>query len=558
MLRPSLMRFWFLLPALVLGGGCIGQASMASDGEPRARPPDWIPGTDYSTLVCDAPTPGPSPMRRLSHVEYRYALEDLFGDATLAQSVAKTLVGDPQSLGFSNSARLLDVKTVLGQQYMEGAEKVAQTVTANLSALLPCVPATVGETECARQFLQKLARRAFRRPLEGSEETAFLQKYTALRGQYDFRTGIEFIIATVLQSPDFLYRHEAQIGAAGSVRRVSGFELAARLSFFFWHSLPDEALLKAAEEGRLSTAEDAEREARRLLADARGSRSLNFFEEWLDLDKLGEYTRDASFSSLPSGLPDLFRSETRAFVKSVVVDSDARLSTLLSANYTFANNALAAHYGLPSPNSTTGFVKVALPAFRPGVWMQGGPLTGHDKATRTSIVNRGLRVRTALLCQNIPSPPNNVNLQLPPVDATASQADRLAQHRTDPTCAGCHTKMDPVGQVFENIDAVGRVRTQDEGGHVVVTSGELTSTVDANGPVADGAQLMTRLAGSAEVQRCFATQWFRYTHGREEQLEDGCSQKQAYDRFIAAGQDIRELMVGIALSDDFLFRTVSP
>lgn len=172
-------------------------------------------------------------------------------------------------------------------------------------------------------------------------------------------------------------------------------------------------------------------------------------------------------------------------------------------------------------------------------------------------MNRGLRVRTALLCHNIPSPPDNVNLELGPVDATASQADRLAQHRSDPACASCHGLLDPVGQVFENVDAVGRFRTQDEGGRAIVTAGELTTTQDANGPVADGADMMNKLSESEQVRQCFATQLFRYTHGREERTEDGCSQKQAYERFVQSGHDIRELVVGIVLSDDFLYRQVA-
>jgi hypothetical protein len=546
---------WF---AIALGlSGCVGDASIFTRSVSN-EPPAWTPGTDFTGLTCTGPTPGPAPMRRLSHMEYRYTIEDLFGDAALASSVAATFVGDPQSLGFSNSASLLDVKTVLGQQYMEAAEKVAQAVVVNLTTLLPCNPTTLGEAECAKQFIRKLGRRAYRRTLTSDEETRYVAKYQEMRTAYDFKTGIETMVSTILQAPNFLYRPELDTDPAGTVRPLKGLELASRLSFLLWHSVPDEPLLLAAEEGRLSTKEDVEREAKRLLADARSARVLNFYEEWLDLDKLGEYKRDTTlFTNLPTGLPDLFRNETRAFVKSVAISGDAKLSTLYGADFTFANDALARHYGLPLPGSTS-FVKVALPANRRGLWMQGGPLTGHDKATRTSIVMRGLRVRTALLCQNIPAPPNDVNLTLGPVDATATQADRLAQHRTNPTCAGCHTKMDPVGQVFENFNAVGRHRTQDEGGNAVVTSGELTSTEDSNGPLTDGLDLMTTLSASAEARRCFATQMFRYTHGRQEQLEDGCSQKQAFDRFAQAGDNIQELMMGVVLSDDFLFRTVSP
>lgn len=514
-------------------------------------------GQNPQALNCDAPTPGPAPMRRLSHVEYRYALEDLFGNATLARTVSASLVSDPVSLGFSNSAQLLDVKPVLGQQYMEAAEKVAETVTANLATLLPCDPAVDGEVACATQFIQKLGRRAYRRPLTQEELTRYVNGFQTLRAQYDVRTGIEWMVSTMLQAPSFLYRPEiSDASDTREVRPVAPYELASRLSFLLWHSVPDDALLAAAAEGRLNTQADVEREARRLLADARGARVLNFFEEWLDVDKLGQYAREAAvFGTLPSGLPNLFREETRSFVHHVLFEGDGRLSTLLTADFTFANQTLADHYGLPAV-ANADFVKVALPQGRRGVWMQGGPLTSHDKLTRTSIVNRGVRVRTALLCQNIPAPPDDVVLELGPIDQTASQKERLAEHRTNATCAGCHNLMDPIGQVFENVDAVGRLRTVDETGRVAETVGEVTSTVDADGAVANGEELMARLSESEQVRQCFATQLFRYVHGREEVAQDACSQKQAYDRFVGADLDIRELILGVVLSDDFLYRRV--
>lgn len=556
-----------LLPALICGAvlsGCTGGAealesafdfgngkgSRSGSSEPATE--EELPG---ATLKCDAPTPGTAPLRRLSHVEYRYVIEDLFANPTLARTVSATLVNDPISLGFSNSATLLDVKPVLGTQYMDAAEKVAETAVVNLAGIgVSCGATPADPVACGTAFIKSFVRKAYRRPLTPDEETRYLNGFNTLRAAYDFRTGIEWIIATALQSPEFLYRAEVDQAADPAVRPVRPYELASRLSFFLWHSLPDDALLAAAAEGRLNTKEDVEREARRMLADARAARMLNFFDEWLDVDKLGAYPREGTvFPGLPTGLTDLFRNETRAFVKNVVVDGDGKLETLLTANFTFANDALAAHYKITPPGSAN-FVKVTLPPGRRGVWMQGGPLTSHDKPQRTSIVNRGLRIRTALLCQNIPAPPDNVNLTLGPVDQTASQKDRLAAHRTNASCASCHNLMDPIGQIFENVDAVGRIRTTDEAGRPVTTDGEVTQTREANGAVTDGEALMTKLAQSADVRECFATQLFRYVHGREEQAADKCSQKQAFDKFAAAGYDVRELAVGIVTSDDFLFR----
>lgn len=554
---------------LLMGGlllaGCTGEAARVEGifGSGSPGPEDSKKEPTPDTLRCEAPTPGVAPMRRLSHIEYRYVVEDLFNSPTLGRTAVVGLVNDPVSLGFSNSATLLDVKPVLGQQYMEAAEKVAETSVSNLTSLgITCGVTPADPQACATAFIRGFVRKAYRRPLTPTEEQGYLTRFNTLRTAYDFKTGIEWIISTALQSPQFLYRAEIDDAADPAVRPVNPFELASRLSFFLWHSLPDDALLAAATENKLNTREDVEREARRMLADPRAARMLNFFEEWLDVDKLGAYPREASaFPALPAGLPDLFKNETRAFVKHVVFDGDGKLETLLTANYTFANATLATHYGLAATGSGANFVQVALPAGRRGVWMQGGPLTSHDKPHRTSIVNRGLRIRTALLCQNIPAPPDNVNLTLGPVDQTASQRDRLAAHRTNVSCSGCHSLMDPVGQIFENVDAVGRIRTTDEAGRAVTTDGEVNATKEANGAVADGNELMTKLAQSSDVRQCFATQMFRYVHGREEQPTDACSRQQAFEKFAAAGYNVQELAVGIVTSDDFMFRpsvAVSP
>ena len=553
--RPLLIASVALALGCNLNGGADMLLSTQLPAGPDGAPTGPGPGFDQQPLNCDAPTPGPMPSRRLSHVEYRYAIEDLFGRPQLASAAAAKLTADPTSLGFSNSATLLDVKPVLGQQYMEAAEAVAEGLVTDLGSVLPCNPAGA-ELSCATQFIRTVGARAYRRPLTSAEEAEFVAGYQALRAEFDFKTGIEWVIATVLQSPNFLYRVELDGQGETGVRPLKGEELAQRLSFLIWHSGPDDALKAAAAEGRLSTPEDVERETRRMLDDPRGARFLNFFLEWLDVDKLGTYAREPGvFAGLPQDIKELFRQETQAFVRHVVFEQKAGLNELLTADYTFANDRLAQHYGL-APVSGSQFQKVSLPAGRRGVWMQGGPLTAHDKSTRTSIVNRGIRARTALLCHNIPAPPDNVSLTLGPIDQSASQAERLEQHRVNPTCAGCHALIDPLGQTFEHLDAVGRLRATDEAGRPVDTTGEVTSTRDADGPVEDGEALMLKLAESRQVRACFVTQMFRYTFGREEKGFDACAQKQAMDRFEASGWDVRELVVGLVRSDAFLYREV--
>jgi Protein of unknown function (DUF1588)/Protein of unknown function (DUF1585) len=231
-------------------------------------------------------------------------------------------------------------------------------------------------------------------------------------------------------------------------------------------------------------------------------------------------------------------------------------TTLLTAPYTFANAELAKHYGLAGVTGTT-FQRVDTPG-RSGVLTQGMMLA-HDKATRTSIVRRGLEVRTEVLCQIVPAPPPNVNITLDDASqAGLSQKQRLEQHRTNASCAGCHNLMDPIGVVFEAFDAVGRARTVDDSGQPVVLTSTLDSTQDANGPVADPTSLGQLLAKSDEVRGCYVTNTFRFFYGREVEMPDACSMARLLTDFKGAGYNLKELLVGLTRTDAFLYREVSP
>jgi hypothetical protein len=542
---------------LVAVAGCEGTFVGATGNPLSPDSPSLTPippeSTEPIVTACtDTPTPGPAPLRRLSHEEYQNALVDLFGDEALARQATRDFVPDPVSLGFRNAARFLDVKPVLLQSYQAAAELVASEVVKNLPALVRCDPA--GGEACARTFIQDFVRRAYRRDLSREEVDRYLAVFRAGATGASFATGIESVVSAVLQAPNFLYRPEVE-GDLSRTQPVAPFELASRLSFFLWQSIPDEALLDAAREGRLITKADVEREARRMLADPKARRLFNFFEQWLDVDELVGLRRDAAvFPGLNPSLAALLREEAREYVTRTVLDGDGSLEDLLTGEFSFVNGPLAQHYGL-SGISGNAFQRVAWTSGkRGGFFMISGALVSHDKQTRTSIVNRGLRVRTLLLCQNIPAPPNNVPLNLGPIDATASQGDRLAAHRSEPACAGCHNLLDPLGEPFENIDAVGRERTVDEGGNPVKTAGMITGTRTLDGAVADGLALMKKLASSDEVRECLVTQAFRFVAGREEQQADLCSRQRTLQVFKDANWNVKELFVAMTQTDDFLMK----
>lgn len=557
------MRRTLVVTVLILSGcegsllGPLGHDLPALGAAPApGEPPPIV------TACTDSPTPGTAPLRRLSHEEYQNALVDLFGDPALAQQATQDLLQDPVSLGFRNSARFLDVKLVMAQAYMKGAELFATEQVRTLATWLPC--ASSGGEACARQVLDGKLKQIYRRPLTADEKSTYLTLFrTGSTGTgATFATGIEWMLVTALQSPNFLYRPEVEGDL--NARALTPHELASRLSFLLWRSIPDEALLLAAEQGRLTTKEDVEREARRMLEDPRAERIFEFFEQWLDIDEVNPLRRDAAaFPGLPTTLSDDLRAEAKELVRQTVLrgEGGGTLETLMSAPYSYVNGSLAAHYGVPAPQQS-GFQKVSWPGNkRGGLFMGTAALVSHDKLARTSIVNRGLRVRTLLMCQTIPAPPDDVPLNLGAIDATFSQADRLAQHRLNPSCAGCHALLDPLGEPFENIDAVGRERTVDEAGRPIVTKGAIAGASDAslNGPVADGAELLRKLAQADEVRACVVTQAFRFSHGREEEPADLCSRQRTLQAFKDASWNVKELFVALTQTDDFLHKpTVTP
>jgi hypothetical protein len=332
--------------------------------------------------------------------------------------------------------------------------------------------------------------------------------------------------------------------------------MANRLSYLFWQSMPDQTLFDAAAANELSTPDQIKAQAKRLLADPKASRLLEYFDEWLGTDTLGTaFVRDPTiYPNLDPNLVPLLQQETRSFVSDVLSRPDGSLSDLLTAPYTFANAELATHYGFSGP-SGTDFVRVDTPG-RAGVLTQG-MLLARDKATRTSIVRRGLKIRLDVLCEKVNAPPPNVNVNLDTSDAMGmTQRQRLEQHRQNPSCAACHDLMDPIGVVFEGFDAVGRTRTTDEQGQPIDTTSELDHTDDANGPINNPTELGQLLANSDEVRSCYVTKSFQFFYGRDVDSPDACSMAQLLKSFKGSAYSLSDLLVALTQTDAFLYRPV--
>jgi mono/diheme cytochrome c family protein len=351
--------------------------------------------------------------------------------------------------------------------------------------ILVCQPAAPPADEaCVRRILSTLARRAYRRPVTAADVDPLLAFYRDGRGEKDVDLGLERAVRRLLVSPEFLLRVERDpAGAkAGTVYRLGDLELASRLSFFLWSSIPDEALLAKAEKGQLRTPAVLEAEVRRLLADPRADAFMeNFSGQWLFLRNLqASVPVQSLFPDFDDALRQSFRRETELFFESIVRENRSALD-LLRADYTFVNERLARHYGMQGIKGTH-FRRVTLPAGSPraGILGQGSILTVTSYPDRTSPVVRGKWILENLLGTPPPPPVPNV----PPLKPTStdgkvlSMRERMVQHRASPVCASCHALMDPLGLSLENFDAVGKWRTLGEG----------STSIDATGITPDGAK----------------------------------------------------------------------
>ncbi len=344
-----------------------------------------------------------------------------------------------------------------------------------------CRPAQPSEEmACAKRIISTLARRAYRKPVTDADLQGPLGFYKDAQSEGGFESRIEMALQSILVSPEFLFRIEREPQKpSNAAYRISDLELASRLSFFLWSSIPDDELLDLAIRGRLKEPAILDQQVRRMLADAR-SQSLvtNFAEQWLYLRNLADAAPDARlFPDFDDNLRQAFRRETELFFESVMREDRSALD-LLRANYTFLNERLAKHYGIPNVYGSH-FRRVTLgnDSVRGGLLSQGSILTVTSYANRTSPVLRGKWILSNILGTPPPPPPPNV----PPLKDNATggkiltMRERMAQHRANPACSGCHQLMDPVGFSLENYDAVGRWRTR-----------EGDSSIDASGNLPDG------------------------------------------------------------------------
>jgi len=367
----------------------------------------------------------------------------------------------------------------------------ADAATPSRERIFTCLPdGPAAEPACAEEILGALARRAFRRPVTGDDVAALMAFYDVGHAKGGFESGVEFALRAILVDPEFLFRIEQDPAAAapGEPYRISDLELASRLSFFLWSSIPDDDLLDAAASGSLRDEGVLGAQVRRMLADPKAEALVdNFAGQWLFLRNMRSVKPDpVAFPEFDGNLREAFTRETELWFESQIKE-DRSVIEVLTSDYTFANERLAKHYGIPDV-AGNHFRRVTLPdERRRGILGQGSVLTATSYANRTSPVKRGVWVLENLLGAPPPPPPADV----PGLEDSDSVADpsnpesrprsvreRMERHRTDPVCASCHVRMDPLGFALESFDAIGGYRELP----VEQTSGTLPSGRELNGP----------------------------------------------------------------------------
>ncbi|WP_169791641.1 DUF1592 domain-containing protein [Sandaracinus amylolyticus] len=501
--------------------------------------------------------PGPAVLPRLTARQYRRSVEDLLGGPVPESAVE----ADTTPFLFASIGAASTTLSARGaQQFEEAAHVAADAVFADEArrgALVGCAPASADDL-CARAFVARFLRRAFRRAIEDDELERWM---TLARVEPDVWRGLASLVAGALQSPSFVYRVE--LGDPDPTRpgwsRLHGYELASRLSFVLWGRVPDAALLDAAERGVLDTHEGLRHEARRLLGDDRARETVRaFFREYLGLAALDALDRDPTlFPSFTPALGRSMRGEIERLVEHVVFEQDGDFRAIFDSPVTFVDAPLAALYELPialDDADEEGFVRVTLPAggVRAGLLTTAGFLAAQAHPNLTSPTRRGKFVRERLLCQLVADPPQDIELDLGEAEDDDGRPrtlrERLAMHRENPACATCHAQIDPIGLGMEDFDAIGAHRTL-EAGRAIDATGDLDALAF------EGARELGELMRhDGRVPACVTRQLFRHAIGRLEEERERRAIEELTERFAESGFRFRELLFALVTSE--AFRTV--
>ena len=485
-------------------------------------------------------------LRRLNETQYRNAIADIFGgDVTVAGRFEPELrSGGLLALGAGQVA----VSPAGLEQYDAIARNIAQQVVddKHRAALVPCQPAATVDATCARKFFAHYSRLLLRRPVSVQELDRMASAASASAEKLgDFHAGVAATLATLLVEPEFLFRVEA---SGADANRLDAFGQAARLSFLLWNTTPDAALLDAAEQGELNNAEGRARQVARLLASPRVESGVRaFFTDFLAFDAFDGLSKDpVIYPAFTRKLADEAKEQTLRGIVDQLLVRHGDYRDLFTTRRSYLTPALGQVYAVPVASRDWQLFEFVPEEGRAGLLTEFSFTALHSHPGRSSATLRGKAIRELLLCQPVPAPPNNVDFSV--VQDTSNPnfktaRDRLTAHRNDPTCAGCHKVIDPIGLALEQFDGLGQYRETENGAPIDV-SGELDGK-----NFKDAAGLGQALRDHPAAARCVVESLWRYAVGRPTAPGEQAYVGWLEQRFAADGYRFPELLARIAGSE---------
>jgi hypothetical protein len=499
-------------------------------------------------------------IHRLNNTEYDNTVRDLLG---VAETPAQTFIADEKALGFDSIADALGMTEAQYEQYFNAAAALTGTTFADATLrtrIVTCTPASADDTECMESIIRAFGRRALRRPLADGE----VAKLSALAADAralgdDFDGQIAHVVRALLSSAAFLYRVELDDDPeSAEPHALNDFELASRLSYLLWSTMPDDELLDAAERGDLQRDAELDRQLDRMLEDPRSSRFVSGFAgQWLGLRALQSHQVDSEvFPAWDEPLRTaMVREGLRYFDE--FLHGDRSFAEFFSADVNFVDAELAALYGWGGNDFDPDAPRAETGDERRGFLGLASFLTLTSFSYRTAPTLRGKWVLENLLCEEIPPPPPNVP-QLEQETPSAAQSlnirERLAEHRANPTCATCHTILDPIGLGLESFDAIGRYRERYAEGDAIDASGMLPSGESFDGLL----ELSSLLADDPRLSDCVTEKLLTYALSRKLVGSDMPYLEELRESFAQAGLSLRSLLRDIVLSDPFRYRRGEP
>jgi len=517
----------------VFGGLVLGFYGCTGDIGDGGTPP--VPQGAQQAVVSGA--------RRLTRTEYDDTLRDLLQDTTNSGfSLLPEDVNDP----FDNDYHTQKVSPALIEAAETLATEAAERALADASVrdgIMPCAPSGATDADCLGEFVASFGRRALRRPLSASEVDQYVSQFLPFAEEGDdFFIAVKLTITAMLQDVEFLYRVELgeEVPGKPGVFKLTDYEMATRLSYFLVGSTPPDWLLDEAGAGKLSSPEGVRAAANELMDDPRARERVERFHAlWLGFHQL---PHDAE-------LVAELRAETKALIDRVVFDEKVDYFELFRSEQTYLTDYLAGHYGYDPPASP-GWT--TYPDDRRGILSHGSVLSAFGKFADTSPTQRGIFIRTRLLCSEIPPPPPDVDSDNPPEPATGDcKLDTYAAHNQG-GCYDCHKMMDPIGFGLENYDNQGRFRETEDGKPecVIPGDGEIDGLGAFNGP----AELADVIIDSGDLERCIVTQVYRFAMGRRENGDDYYNVDDLTKGFAEGGYAFDQLLIDVVSTEGFGFR----